>query len=182
MSSFLLGVPGRLKTLLDRLTDARAARLDADISSRMPGSTTQRDRIDTTISSRAPSSDTDTLLARLTATRASRLDADISSRASGSQASTIESKVDAIPTSPIKSIQTGVLSFGPIDSTTDDVTISSVNTGKSVVLATFANNVFSGELREVSAAVYLTSSTNLRLEKAVDRQDIIVAWQVVEFN
>ena len=34
MSSFLFGVPGKLKLLLDRLTSDRAARLDAPISSR----------------------------------------------------------------------------------------------------------------------------------------------------
>jgi len=41
---FLFGVPGKMKTLLDRLTADRAARLDADISSRLStsdyGSTT----------------------------------------------------------------------------------------------------------------------------------------------
>jgi len=79
MFAMLAGVPGKLKTLLDRLTATRAGLLDnlnATVSSRMPGTTTERDRIDTTISSRMPG----------TTTHRDRIDTTISSRAPASTA------------------------------------------------------------------------------------------------
>lgn len=63
MLPVLLGVPGKLKTLLDRLTATRAGYLD-----NLPD-------LDTTVSSRAPATDTATLVSRLTADRAAALDA-----------------------------------------------------------------------------------------------------------
>ena len=79
MWTMLAGVPGKLKTLIDRLTATRAANLDsldATVSSRMPGTTTHRDRIDAAISSRMPG----------TATEQARIDTTISSRAPASTA------------------------------------------------------------------------------------------------
>ncbi|MBT8143458.1 MAG: hypothetical protein KJO55_02090, partial [Gammaproteobacteria bacterium] len=67
MSMFLAGLPGQVKTLLDRLTSARATNLDnlnATVSSRAPSSTAvsntdytaaraaKLDSIDATVSSR----------------------------------------------------------------------------------------------------------------------------------
>lgn len=71
MSAFLAGIPGQVKTLLDRLTSGRATNLDnldATVSSRAPSSTalstatwtgtraTNLDNLNATVSSRAPSS------------------------------------------------------------------------------------------------------------------------------
>ncbi|WP_435100855.1 glycine-rich domain-containing protein [Arhodomonas sp. AD133] len=81
---FLLGVPGRLNqirdnlaTLLNRLNQARADRLDANITSRQAdwGATqTHRDRLDTNIGSRASQGAVNTLLNRLSQARADNLD------------------------------------------------------------------------------------------------------------
>lgn len=62
MLPVLLGVPGKLKTLIDRLTATRAGYLD------------NLTDLDTTVSSRAPATDTATLVSRLTAARAANLD------------------------------------------------------------------------------------------------------------
>lgn len=64
MSAFLFGVPGKLKTLLDRLTATRAGYLD---------------RIDATVSSRAPAS-TALDSSVWTGTKAGYLDAAVTSR------------------------------------------------------------------------------------------------------
>lgn len=88
MWAMLAGVPGKLKTLIDRLTATRAANLDnlnATISSRMPGTATEQGRIDVAISSRAPSS-TALSNATWTDTKAGFLDAAVSSRAPSSTA------------------------------------------------------------------------------------------------
>lgn len=88
MWAMLAGVPGKLKTLVDRLTAARAANLDnlnATVSSRMPGTATEQGRIDVAISSRAPSS-TALSNATWTNTKAGFLDAAVSSRAPSSTA------------------------------------------------------------------------------------------------
>ena len=103
MSSFLMGVPGKIKTLLDRLTSTRAEKLDKldqldkfddTISSRAPASTallntTWSDQravnIDATISSRAPAS-TALLNTTWSDQRAVNIDATISSRAPASTA------------------------------------------------------------------------------------------------
>ena len=79
MWTALAGLPGKITTLLNRLSDARATKLDsldATVSSRMPGTTTHRDRIDAAISSRMPG----------TVTEQARIDTTISSRAPASTA------------------------------------------------------------------------------------------------
>jgi len=84
----LLGVPGKLKTLLDRITTARAANLDnidAAVSSRAPSATALSTA--TWTNARAANideilTDTAALDGRLTATRAGYLDAAITSRLS----------------------------------------------------------------------------------------------------
>lgn len=79
MWTALAGLPGKITTLLSRLSDARATKLDSldtTVSSRMPGTTTHRDRIDAAISSRMPG----------TVTEQARIDTTISSRAPASTA------------------------------------------------------------------------------------------------
>ena len=103
MLESLYGLPGKIKTLLDRLTAARAGyldRLDNTVSSRAPASTAlsnatwtdaraeYQDRLDNTVSSRAPAS---TALSNATwtddrAVKVDNLDAAVSTRAPSSTA------------------------------------------------------------------------------------------------
>ena len=94
MLAFLAGVPGKLKTVLDRLTATRAANLDdldVAVSTRMPGSATEQGRIDVAISTRAAAS-TALSTVNWTTVRAGKLDtldnldAAISTRAPASTA------------------------------------------------------------------------------------------------
>jgi len=140
-AQFLLGVPGKLKTLLDRLTATRAGYLD---------------NLDATISSRTSAS-------IWTGTKAGYLDAAISSRLS----------------SAIASVQTGYVSSNTgsgsgEDTRYADVTISSVDTSKSVVIVhnQYGDSLVSGRL---------TSSTNLRLAVNISSWRSC-RWYVVEFN
>lgn len=61
-ADLLLGVPGKLKEILDRLTPSRAAALDGLTN------------LDAAVTSRATAADAATLLSRLTASRAAALD------------------------------------------------------------------------------------------------------------
>ena len=110
MLAFLAGVPGKLKTILDRLTATRAANLDdldVAVSTRMPGSATEQGRIDVAISTRAAAS-TALSTVNWTTVRAGKLDnldnldAAISTRAPASTAlstavwtGTIAGRIDA---------------------------------------------------------------------------------------
>ena len=155
----LLGLPGRIKILIDRITSTRASNLD---------------NLNATVSSRAPAS-TALSSSVWTGTRAGYLDASISGRAS-------QSSVDALPTSPIKSVQRGLLTVGFGDSPPYNVTISSVDLGKSVLTFSYGNSS-STELRSDRLLWgRLTSSTNIRFDKY--ETAIIyytIAWEVVEY-
>lgn len=171
---WLLGVPAKLKTLLDRLTADRAGRLDEVTATRMG-------RLDATISSRAAQSSANTLLSRLTSTRAARLDVDISSRAS-------QSSVNAIPTSAIASVQDGTATINPFGSTSNtDVPISGVNAGKSLVNLPTAFGAHGGNFGDGNGFViaYLVNNgTDIRIRAGglEYNDDIEVRWQVVEYN
>lgn len=109
MWALLAGVPGRLKTLIDRLTATRAANLDnlnATVSSRAPADTAlstatwtgtragKLDSIDAAVSTRMPGTTThrdridDTISSRMpgTTVHRDRIDAAISSRAAAATA------------------------------------------------------------------------------------------------
>lgn len=79
-STLLLGLPSKVKSLLDRLTATRAANLDS---------------IDTTVSSRAPAS-TALSNATWTNTKAGQIDASVSSRASQTSVNTVSSNVTSV--------------------------------------------------------------------------------------
>lgn len=159
MIDFLLGVPGKLKTISDWLTTywtaARAAKVDY---------------LDAAISGRAPAS---TALSNATWTngRAALLDG-------------------IIQNSVINSIQSGAFANSGALSSGDtlgakyaDITITSVNTAKSVVIISgsgYSTNPATAALAAVPAG-RLTSATNLRI--AIDYGGFIkVAWTVVEFK
>jgi hypothetical protein len=207
MSGFLLGVPGRLKTLLDRLTADRASRLDEITSTRMA-------RLNADISSRAPASDVTTLLDRLTATRAGYLNADISSRAPASDVTTLlnrltetragylDAAISSLGGGTVKSIQTGVLfsqstGSGAVESDDTrflDITISSVDASKSVVIfrgtagtGTSLTNALNGACGQYPypARCRLTSNTNVRVHVSLQNPGTRTAfagnWTVVEY-
>jgi hypothetical protein len=158
MIELLLGVPGKLKTLLDRLTATRAGYLD------------------TTISSRASSSDMSTVLSRLSATAASYLDAAISSRASSSDMSTVLSRLSSTRAgyldnlnsgTPIKmkSIQwTSSYNIGGSNPQSVNVPIAAVNSDKIFIHIQWTAS--SNDIRMTPRA-YPTSSTNIYVERGI---------------
>jgi len=155
----LLGLPGRIKILIDRITSTRASNLD---------------NLNATVSSRAPAS-TALSSSVWTGTRAGYLDASIADRAS-------QSSVDAIPTSPIKSVQRGLLIVGGSDSPPYNVTISSVDLGKSVLTFSYGGDVAAELTPERLLWGRLTSSTNIRFDKYRPGSLIYtIAWEVVEY-
>jgi hypothetical protein len=164
MSGFLLGVPGRLKTLLDRLTADRASRLDEITSTRMA-------RLNADISSRAPASDVTTLLDRLTATRAGYLDAPISGIGGGSV---------------IKSVQRGT---GSMNNSTNSVsvTISAVNTGKAfaivegILSSGVTRDALITDLRGATVRGVL-NATSLTVARGASQETLLYSWQVIEYE
>ena len=76
----------------------------------------------------------------------------------------------------VKSVQTG--SVNVTTSGNVDVTISAVDTSKSVV---FVNTAYQSSVAQEYAG-YLTSTTNLRIDCRRDPALATVYWQVVEFN
>lgn len=165
-ASWLLGVPGSLKTLKDRLTSGRASNLDEITATRMA-------RVDATISSRATQTsvntvdgNVNTLVSRLTSGRASNLD-------------DLDAPVSGIPTANIKAHQSGFfedssptsgtglddyyIDIAVSPSMTPDNTIIEVRGGNS----DSANSAWgkaegsSGRTSELTGR--LTSSSNLRI-------------------
>lgn len=167
MWTMLAGVPGKLKTLIDRLTATRAAnldKLDANISTRAAASTALSNATwDGTLAGN---------LAALTTTRAARLDATV------------------LVNGVIKSVQTGytdpalILPNGPAgqDYWHFNIGISAVDMNKSIVL--FQPIGLQSTVPLMTAR--LTSSTNLRISKkgASTPSDFGAAggqWTVLEF-
>lgn len=153
MIDFLLGVPGKLKTISDYLTTNLAAVRTAKI-----------DQLDASVSSRASAS---TALSNATWTngRAAQLD------------------LIAAPTGAIQSIQTGMASsittIGGTLTSKIDITVSAVVVAKTIV---FTQNA-SQTTTPLQLAGYMSSTTNLRLETndAVGSQ-ASCRWYVVEFK
>ena len=160
MSGFLLGVPGKLKTLLDRLTAGRAANLDQITSTRMA-------RMDTTVGSRATNAGVWTNGTRTLTSAPSP----IKSIQSGVYEETLSGE-----------------SMGSRDVTISAVTAAKsvvfVRGGWTGTGSTFvgtlakAGEVSSHELLRAE----LTSSTNLRFTPGSWALRYRVEWTVVEFN
>lgn len=167
MWTMLAGVPGKLKTLIDRLTATRAAnldKLDANISTRAAASTALSNATwDGTLAGN---------LAALTTTRAARLDATV--------------LVDGV----IKSVQTGYADPATIlpngaagqDYWHFNIGISAVAMNKSIVL--FQPIGLQSTIPLMTAR--LTSSTNLRISRKgqATPSDFGTAggqWTVLEF-
>ena len=155
----LLGLPGRIKILIDRITSTRASNLD---------------NLNATVSSRAPAS-TALSSSVWTGTKAGYVDTAISGRAS-------QSSVDAIPTSPIESVQRGLLTVGGADAPPYNVTISSVDLGKSVLTFSYGEDNAGALTPERLLWGRLTSSTNIRFDKyRPGVSTYTIAWEVVEY-
>ena len=153
----LLGLPGRIKILMDRITSTRASNLD---------------NLDGAVSSRAPAS-TALSSSVWTGTRAGYLDASISGRAS-------QSSVDALPQGIINSVQRG--SFNPPESSVSaNVTISSVDLGKAFLVFSFRTDIGSQKLEYIWTG-NLTSATNINFQRYTALSvPHTIEWQVIEY-
>lgn len=183
--SFLLGVPGRLKTLIDRLTSTRAGYLD-NLSAYTTTRGTKLDNLDAAVTSRADAT-------HYTSTRAAKLDsidATVSSRAPASTALSTStwtsaraakldncdvaisaiSAVQSIQTN-YRSVTTGVTGSGE-DSKYTNVPISSVNMSKSYCF-------LQGDSSQICR---LTTSTSLRISSPAGGTVGGVRWTVVELK
>jgi len=155
----LLGLPGRIKILIDRITSTRASNLD---------------NLNATVSSRAPAS-TALSSSVWTGTKAGYVDTAISGRAS-------QSSVDALPQGIIKSVQRGLLIVGGSDSPPYNVTISSVDLGKSVLTFSYGGDSAVALTPERLLWGRLTSSTNIRFDNYESAASYYtIAWEVVEY-
>ena len=87
--------------------------------------------------------------------------------------------------SPVKSVQRGVATLNSVN--TLDVTITSVNTSKSMVIATdywdSSSNSATTQFDIDSSRSYcnLSASTTLQIKRGGTRETVYVAWQVIEF-
>ena len=153
----LLGLPGRIKILMDRITSTRASNLD---------------NLNATVSSRAPAS-TALSSSVWTGTKAGYLNAAISGRAS-------QSSVDALPQGIIKSVQRG--SFNPPQaSTSANVTISSVDLGKAFLVFSFRSDTTGSNLEFIWTG-NLTSATNINFQRYTTLTiNHTIEWQVIEY-
>ena len=167
MWTMLAGVPGKLKTLLDRMTATRAAnldKLDANISTRAAASTA--------LSNATWTEALAANLGALTPARAARLDATV------------------LVSGVIKSVQTGYADPASIlpngaagqDYWHFDIGISAVDMNKSIVLF----QPVGAQSTVPLMTARLTSSTNLRISKkgASTPSDFGTAggqWTVLEF-
>lgn len=82
--------------------------------------------------------------------------------------------------SNIKSIQRGTSTI-PSTTNTLTVNISAVDTTKAIVIRTVRNNALADN-RELDVMAKLTSATTLQLTNNTALYDVIVDWQVIEFN
>ena len=172
MLAFLAGVPGKLKTILDRLTSTRAANLDnldAAVSTRMPGSATEQGRIDVAISTRAPAA---TALTDVTWTDARAAKLDLITSASAAFAS----------------IQTGFVSGTVQTGTNEDARYVDITLATSLTDYTKALVILQGAWRHSTTgdpyAVptgRLTSNTVLRVSTAfTSTAEVKVRYYVLE--
>ena len=131
----------------------------------------------------------DTIAGRLTAGRAANLDnlnTTITSRASQTSVNgkASQASVNAIPTSPIKSVQRG---YTQIDGAIENVSVGAVNMQKAFIASSMENNDIGSASgwERTRSSVRLTSATNIRIERAgatVGGQGPLVAWELIEYE
>lgn len=145
MSTFLLGVPGKLKTLLDRLTAARANKLDF--------LTKSLDEL--------AAADTALLRTTWTDTRAGRIDTNVASRAAPADVNAARDAILAAlgdgSVKVIKSIQQVLMGSG-------DATINAVDTAKAMIVCPAAAGFTSSSSVNIdSGNYYLSNSTTVSI-------------------
>lgn len=132
-------------------------------------------------------------LFRLLNTNIPNMDAPVSSRASQSSLNTLQGSVNTKASQStvntinstlnrgyVKSVQRGIANFSSGDyNKTKNITISSVNTNKAIVLTSWATTQSS--YKPIGFIASLTNSTNLKLEKDGNDALNMCSWQVVEF-
>jgi hypothetical protein len=188
-----------LLPLLNRITQDRGTKidnLDTTISSRAPASTalsnatwtnTKAGYLDTTISSRAPAS---TALSNVTWTNTragylDNLDATVSSRSTLTAAQvwsygTKNVTATTIP-SVIQSIQRGTTNFTYNGVLTTNVTISAVNTSKSIIISSMKVK-YDYSLNDMFYTINFNSSTQIAISRRDNDSPVYVHWQIIEFK
>ncbi len=152
MIDFLLGVPGKLKTISDYLTGTL-----------YPYITTRTANLDTTISSRAAAS-TALTNATWTDTRAAKID-------------TIDTTVSA--TARIKLIQRGTIALSNGGFTTGTSTITAVVTAKTE-LRCLGFSATSGDITSYPR-LELTNTTTVTATRGGTSGAVTVSWEVTEY-
>jgi hypothetical protein len=158
MIGVLLGIPGKLKTLTDRLTSARAGYLD---------------NLNTNLAVLPAPASTALSTATWTGTKAGYLDAAISSVATSS--------IVSVQTGWVNAARTGA-SAGTEDASYWEVTISTVVVAKCLALVIDGYDSDVPGTRVMTARV--TSTTNLRASSAVSVGSNVhkFRWYVIEFR
>jgi hypothetical protein len=154
--SLLMGVTGRLKTLVDRLTSGRAANLD---------------NLDAAVTTRAAAS-TALSTASWTSGRAANLD-------------NLDAAVSSRLSTVINSIQTGTITIPSGNNSTVDATITSVNTSKAVVIpGGYYLSGGVSDPNGVNVTLHLAGATTVRATHAIDigAASVVVRYTVVEFK
>ena len=195
--SFLLGVPGKLKTLIDRLTSTRAGYLD-NLSAYTTTRGAKLDQLDAAVTSRASA-------ANYTSGRAANLDnlnATISSRAAASTALSTSTwtagraaKLDDIDIpisaiSPIKQIIHGLADDATPSSGTalsiegayTDVTIAAVDIAKTVVIVHGFLATISGTPTHIMPRVRFVNSTTVRFGVYANATRLFGPFMLIEFK
>jgi len=82
----------------------------------------------------------------------------------------------------VKRVQSGTVVFSGSSDTSKNISISSVNYSKSIVLLSVESSTYNPNL--VTFTGHLTSSTNLRIQRTTGYSDLSVevTWTVIEFD
>lgn len=182
-ADLLLGIPSKIKSLLDRLPVSRANKID---------------NIDTTVSSRAPAS---TALSSniWTNARAAFLNANITSRASQASLNATDNKVDSIKNNAdvkassrlstvfgVRKVQTGFITATNFSSGTGEdlnyfnITISPVSAANKCEVYFQLAYIFGSNSHLPTAR--LTSTTNLRISITYPTSSLALRWYVMELQ
>ena len=159
-AEFLFGLPGKVATLLTRITSARATKLD---------------NLDAAISTVSVAA---TALSTSNWTNARAALIDNCDATLSTEFATVASDIAAIPGS-LKSVQRGT-STAISSNTTTNATITAVDLAKSFLI--FSENSSNGNLQSQHEGS-ITTTTNIRFtRKATSSGNDSISWFVVEFN
>lgn len=146
MIEALLGLPGKVKTLLDRLTVARTDNLEQIGATRMAKIDGITANVDVNVSTRSPATDTTTILART--------DVATSTRSSQTSVDTLTNRLSADRALNLDNIDIGLTTLPGGASLVDDtVTYPGLFSGTNTTLG-LINNIYFGEATYAILPVY----------------------------